>query len=65
MEKNFVHVCRILYVEEYVRLLQNTCSSSIDNSTRQLHVLSVVKCNVDSQNTASFTLKLNYKDWLY
>ena len=36
--------------EKYTRLLQNTCSFPIDNSTRQLHVnfgyisLSVVKC---------------------
>ena len=49
----------VLYVEfesaeKYTRLLQNTCSIPIDNSTRQLHVnfgyisLSVVKCTVCS-----------------
>ena len=49
----------VLYVEfesaeKYTRLLQNTCSFPMDNSTRQQHVnfgyisLSVVKCSVYS-----------------
>ena len=65
----------VLYVEfesaeKYTRLRQNTCSFQIDNSTRQMlvnfgYISSVVKSTVYSKNSTSFTLKLNYKHWLY
>ena len=56
--------------EKYTGLLQNTYSFQMDNSTRQMLVnFGYISCVVNLQSIQkilpSFTLKLNYKHWLY